>query len=166
LITRHYTYNYNGLLLTEQSTAGQDTVYRYYSDGLLQEYLDKPVLEVTRYTYDAEGNVSSKGSSDLIGWVAENDYYQYDELGRLVQVLRRTPQDSGLPEENKALLSIHYEYDAVGNIRDTLVSARYDNGQPVVNRRDYFLYDENNRIVVNKGQLVNGQTGQDRLNHG
>jgi len=153
-----YTYNVNGLLLTEQSNSGKDMTYRYYSDGQLLEYADKTYHETVSYTYDAEGNVQSKDSGKIGSWILEKDHYEYDALGRLVQVRRRHPDDQieGMPKQDKSLLSIDYEYDAAGNIRDTKVMTNYPGSQRS-ERQDYFLYDENNRMVVNKGQLQNGR---------
>ena len=64
-------------------------------------------------------------------------------------------KDSRYPNADKSLLSIDYEYDAVGNIRDTQVMARYADHKAVT-QNNYYLYDENNRMVLSKGQLQNG----------
>jgi len=153
-----YTYNKNGLVLTEQSTSGKNMLYNYYSDGQLSLYEDKARSEKVAYSYDAAGNVLSKESSRNGAWTLETDHYQYDALGRLVQVRRRNPEDtdSRYPDKDHALLSIDYEYDAVGNIRDSKVSANYT-GYHSVHHEDYFVYDANNRMIINKGQLQNGQ---------
>ena len=113
--------------------------------------------EVVNYTYDAQGQVTSKesgkGGGVKDGWIRETDYYEYDALGRLILVRRRNPEDTDkrFPDKDHALLSIDYEYDAVGNIRHSHVSANYTGYNPVTND-DYFLYDENNRMTVNKGE--------------
>lgn len=157
-----YEYNTNGLLIEERSTAGKHINYHYRGDGALLQYADEGLNETVNYTYDVDGQMLSKeagrGSTDKDGWVRETDYYQYDALGRLIQVRRRNPEDTkkGAPDEDHALLSIDYGYDAVGNIRHTQVSAKYTR-YDVVHSEDYYLYDENNRMIVNKGQLVNGQ---------
>ena len=153
-----YTYNKNGLLLTEKSTTGKNMLYHYFSDGQLAKYEDIARSEFVDYTYDAEGNVLSKESSRVGAWAVETDHYEYDELGRLVQVRRREPEDtdSRFPDKDHALLSIDYEYDATGNIRDTKVDAN-NTGYQHVTQEDYFLYDANNRMILNKGQLQNGQ---------
>ncbi len=160
--TTSYEYNTNGLLIEERSTAGKQIKYHYRGDGSLIQYADEGLNETVNYTYDAEGQMLSKesarGSTSKDGWVRETDYYQYDTLGRLLQVRRRNPEDKGtnMPDKDHALLSIDYDYDAVGNIRHTHVSANYT-GYETVQSDDYYLYDENNRMIVNKGQLVNGQ---------
>ena len=103
---------------------------------------------------------SGRGSTVKDGWIRETDYYQYDALGRLQQVRRRNPQDTDtrFPDKDHALLSIDYDYDAVGNVRHTQVSANYStSSNEQVHSDDYYLYDENNRMTVNKGQLVHGQ---------
>ncbi len=151
-----YTYNRNGLLLTESSTSGKKITYLYFSDGEIQEYYDAKLGETLFYDYDVEGNVLSKLSSQMSDWKVETDYYQYDALGRLAQV-RRADQATArqFPSADKAVLSIDYEYDAVGNIRDTKVAAR-SGDLPQVQHTDYFRYDANNRMVLNKGVLQNG----------
>ncbi|MGB4984395.1 MAG: RHS repeat domain-containing protein, partial [Erysipelotrichaceae bacterium] len=55
-----YTYNQRGLLMSEQSSAGKDIHYYYFSDGSLQAYEDKSREERVTYAYDAEGNIASK----------------------------------------------------------------------------------------------------------
>jgi len=152
-----YTYNKNGLVLTEKSSAGKDLLYHYYSDGKIHEYDDKQRQEVVTYGYDVEGNVASKMTSRIDDWALETDHYEYDALNRLIHVKRRKPEDTNpsLPTPDRTLLSIDYEYDAVGNIRDTQVSANYT-GYQKNSQTDYFRYDENNRMTINKGQLING----------
>ncbi|KTD81887.1 LysM peptidoglycan-binding domain-containing protein [Legionella worsleiensis] len=157
-----YDYNSNGLLLEETSTAGKHVKYHYQGDGALIQYVDEALHETVNYSYDVEGQMISKESSrgDTLedGWIRETDHYEYDALGRLVQVRRRNPEDidNRFPDKDHALLSIDYEYDAVGNIRHTHVSTNYT-GYHSVESDDYYLFDENNRLTVNKGQLVNGQ---------
>jgi len=153
-----YTYNQNGLVLTEQSTAGKDLTYYYYSDGKMDKFIDNKRLEVVDYSYDAEGNILSKMTSRPDGWIPETDHYEYDALGRLAHVKRHSPKVEipGTPAPDRTMLSIDYEYDAVGNIRDTKVVASYT-GYQATSHTDYFRYDENNRMLINKGQLVNDQ---------
>ncbi|KTD42347.1 DUF6531 domain-containing protein [Legionella quateirensis] len=157
-----YDYNTNGLLLEETSTTGKHIKYHYQGDGALYQYADEALKERVTYTYDVEGQMTSKESArgDTLddGWIRETDHYQYDALGRLVQVRRRHPEDTDkrFPDKDHALLSIDYEYDGVGNIRHTQVRANYT-GYDAVESDDYYLFDENNRMTVNKGQLVNGQ---------
>lgn len=157
-----YDYNTNGLLIEESSTAGKHIKYHYKGDGALIQYADEALNEVVNYSYDAEGQMTSKESArgDAVhdGWIRETDYYQYDALGRLLQVRRRNPEDTDkrFPDKDHALLSIDYDYDAVGNIRHTQVSGNYLGYGPVQSD-DYYLYDDTNRMTVNKGQLVNGQ---------
>ncbi|CEG56033.1 conserved protein of unknown function [RHS_repeat] [Legionella fallonii LLAP-10] len=160
----HYDYNTNGLLIEEHSTSGKHTKYFYQGDGELTQFVDETKNEIIRYTYDAQGQMTSKdsGRGAMVddGWIRETDYYQYDALGRLIEVRRRNPADTdkNFPNKEHALLSIDYEYDAVGNIRHTQVSAHDSTkGKGQVHSDDYYLYDENNRMTVNKGQLVNGQ---------
>ena len=149
----HYTYNNNGLILTEQSSAGKDIQYSYYSDGRMREYHDKPRHETVKFTYDSAGNITSKSMQNMAAVSGETDHYEYDELGRMTHV-KRLKNDSPQPQNPK--LSIDYEYDAVGNIRDSQVIANFDKNQTST-QTDYFLYDENNRKIVSKGQLINHQ---------
>ena len=125
------------------------------------QYADVGRNEIVDYTYDDEGQMTSKESSRADhgkdGWIRETDYYKYDELGRLVSVRRRNPEDidTRFPDENKELLAIDYDYDRVGNVRHTKVGAHYKANATRISE-DYFLYDENNRMTINKGVLVNG----------
>ncbi|KGP64421.1 hypothetical protein EP47_11685 [Legionella norrlandica] len=159
--TTTYQYNTNGKLLEESSTSGKQIKYYYRGDGDLIQYADEARHEVVNYFYDESGQLLGKesGRNDTVkdGWLRETDYYQYDALGRLIQVRRRNPEDMDkrFPDKDHALLSIDYEYDAVGNIRHTKVVANYT-GYERVESDDYYLYDENNRMIVNKGQLVHG----------
>lgn len=158
-----YEYNTNGLLIHETSTAKKDINYYYQGDGQLVQYADNGRGEVVNYTHDTEGQMLSKESSRTgslkDSWIRETDYYQYDALGRLMQVRRRNPNDVDhrFPDDiNKTLLTVDYDYDKVGNIRHTKVTARYDTKKFSTND-DYYLYDANNRMTLNKGQLVNGK---------
>ena len=85
----------------------------------------------------------------------ETDLTPY--LGRLVQV-RREGGTAGSPGQLATELSLDYEYDAVGNIRDAKVVSGFSGHPAITNRTDYFTYDENNRMLINKGQLLNGAT--------
>ncbi|MFA6303647.1 MAG: pesticin C-terminus-like muramidase [Legionella sp.] len=149
--TTNYEYNTNGLLLRETSTAGKTILYHYQRDGQLLQYVDNKnnQAEVVDFTYDAEGHVKSKMSSRQgnykDGWVKESDFYEYDALGRLITIRRPSLKDAG-----NDLLAIDYEYDAAGNIRHTKYSARGQNTHD-----DYYTYDENNRMTINQGQLIN-----------
>lgn len=162
--TTTYQYNKNGLLLEETSTAGKSMSYRYQGDGQLLSYADQVYQETDYYSYDADGNMVSKSVSRAIsgsndgGWLTENDVYAYDALGRLTTVRRRSPNDqvNQFPDKDHALLNIDYQYDAVGNIRHTAVEANYTGYQKVRND-DFYTYDANNRMLINKGSIVNGE---------
>jgi YD repeat-containing protein len=158
-----YHYNKNGLLVEETSSAGKNISYRYLGDGQLYSYSDNTYKEVTYYGYDADGNMINKSASRATqgndnGWILETDVYAYDAQGRLTAMRRRHPddQDHRFPGKDNALLSIDYSYDAVGNICKTHVEANYTGYQKLIND-DYYSYDANNRMVINKGSLMNGQ---------
>ncbi|MFI4963471.1 MAG: hypothetical protein ACHP6H_06410, partial [Legionellales bacterium] len=159
----NYEYNTNGLLSKETSTTGKSINYHYQGDGNLVQYTDKNSNkdEIVNYTYDEEGQVTSKESSRggeyKDGWIRETDFYQYDALGRLISVRRKTPEDTDtrFPDKDKSLLNLDYEYDAVGNIRHSQVTSNYGKTSSIKSD-DYFAYDDNNRMTLNKGQLVNG----------
>ena len=153
-----YDYNQNGLLINEDSSTGKHIKYYYFVDGQIQEYDDLTRNEVVRFSYDDEGQVLSKMTSRVGDWALETDHYEYDALGRLTHVRRRKPDDINpdIPTPDRQLLAVDYEYDAAGNIRDTTVTSNYT-GYQATTHQDFFKYDENNRMVVNKGQWINGQ---------
>lgn len=156
-----YEYNKNGLLLEETSTTGKSISYRYRGNGELLSYSDNACEESVFYSYDADGNIISKTASRPLekpdGWIRETDGYAYDTNGRLIAVRRHRPNDTDnrFPEKEHALLNIDYHYDAAGNIRHTSVEANYT-GYQKVRRDDYYTYDANNRMLINKGGFVNG----------
>ena len=156
-----YQYNANGLLVKEQSSAGKNVEYVYQGNGELLQYNDHANKEFVNYSYDMQGQLASRSSSrgiDNNGWLREIDYYSYDELGRLKQLSRKNPEDKDnrVPAPDKTLLNVHYDYDAVGNIRHTSVRANYTGYHPT-QTEDYYLYDANNRMILNKGQLINNK---------
>ncbi|CDZ78026.1 Cell wall-associated polypeptide CWBP200 [Legionella massiliensis] len=158
-----YQYNNNGLLLEETSTAGKNLSYSYEGDGQLWSFTDHSYNEVSYYLYDDEGNIQSKTISRATqgrdrGWKSQQDIYDYDALGRLTSVKRNESDDKDyrFPEKDHQLLEVNYSYDAVGNIIRTQAMANYT-GYQKVQSDDYFSYDANNRMLVNKGFLVNGE---------
>ncbi|MFJ1268653.1 pesticin C-terminus-like muramidase [Legionella lytica] len=157
--TTRYEYNVNGLLLKEYSTSGKEINRQYQGDGQLITYEDKTSNETVRYSYDLEGQMRSKLSSRSQNikdsWLYETDFYAYDELGRLSSVRRHNPED--LPNADKSLLWVDYDYDEVGNIRHTAVQAKASGTRSGSASEAYYLYDENNRMTLNKGELHNGQ---------
>ncbi|MDI9818713.1 hypothetical protein [Legionella sp. PL877] len=160
--TSQYSYNQNGLLLSERSSAGKSMSFHYNGNGELLQFVDNAQGEVVDFAYDEEGHVVHKSSSSLIkgddGWLRENDVYTYDALGRLTTVERHRPEDSDnrFPPKDNTLLTVAYQYDAIGNIRHTQMTANYSGYQPLVND-EYYRYDENDRLLVNKGQLIQGK---------
>lgn len=160
--TTSYEYNTNGLVRHEYSTAGKDIYYWYQGDGLLIDYHDKASNEVAHYSYDAEGQLKSKISSrahNQLGWLYETDFYTYDEQGRLAVVKRYSPDyvDDRIPSQDRVLFEVGYDYDKTGNIIHTGVFARPGEGRPGTASDVYYLYDENNRMILNKGTLQNGE---------
>ncbi|USQ13731.1 LysM peptidoglycan-binding domain-containing protein [Legionella lytica] len=157
--TTTYEYNVNGLLLHESSTSGKNIYRQYQGDGQLITYEDRASKETVRYSYDLEGQMRSKLSSRSQNikdsWLYETDFYTYDELGRLSSVRRHNPDD--LPNADKSLLWVDYDYDEVGNIRHTAVQAKASGTRSGTASEAYYLYDENNRMTLNKGELQNGQ---------
>ena len=139
----NYAYNINGLLVEETGSTGKHQTRTYFSNGQLQQYKDLVRQETVDYTYDAENQVTAKSSERLSAWAKTTEHYAYDAQGRLAHV-------------NRENIAVDYEYDAVGNIRDTQSRAQYENYNPIT-RRDYFCYDANNRLIISKGLLINGQ---------
>ncbi|WP_058534249.1 pre-toxin TG domain-containing protein [Legionella saoudiensis] len=157
--TTFYEYNVNGLLLHEYSTRGKNIYRKYQGDGQLISYEDRTSRELIGYTYDLEGQmrskVSSRSQSYQDSWLYETDFYDYDELGRLTSLRRHNPDY--LPDTDKSLLWVDYDYDEVGNIRHTAVQAKANGNRSGSASEAYYLYDENNRMILNKGELQNGQ---------
>lgn len=143
-----YHYTSNGLLANEKGSTGKELTYQYDRDGQLIHFEDRAHQESVDYTYDAEGHILSKISARLNAWGSETDLYDYDALGRLIKI-RRTATNGA------DLLSVDYEFDAVGNVRDSITEAHYSTDTR--RQTDYFRYDDNNRLVINKGQLINGE---------
>lgn len=162
--TTRYEYNSNGLLLKETSDYGKNQVYHYNADGSLRQFVDFAKEQKINYTYDIMGNVLSKestqGGAVKTNWILETDYYSYDALGRITDVVRRNPDDVVNSDGNKLknlMFSIHYDYDAVSNIRHIYTSVDfYHTGHEVV-KDYYFTYDANNRMLINKGVLASGE---------
>uniref|UniRef100_UPI0010560C6E LysM peptidoglycan-binding domain-containing protein n=1 Tax=Legionella rowbothamii TaxID=96229 RepID=UPI0010560C6E len=157
--TTTYKYNVNGLLLHESSTSGKEIYRQYQGDGQLITYEDKASQETVRYSYDLEGQmrskISSRSQSNKDNWLYETDFYNYDELGRLASLRRGNPDN--LPDADKSLLWVDYDYDEAGNIRHTAVQAKANGTRSGSASDAYYLYDENNRMTLNKGELQNGQ---------
>ena len=149
----NYAYNINGLLVEETGSTGKHQTRTYLSDGQLQTYKDWARQETVEFTYDPAGQVLTHTSERASVWAKVTDRYEYDAQGRVSRVSRdNTPSTSPV---QSLQFSIAYEYDAAGNIRDTETTAHYENYNPI-KRREYFCYDENNRLVINKGTLMNG----------
>ncbi|QDQ40133.1 hypothetical protein E3226_006820 [Legionella geestiana] len=159
--------NVNGLVLREGSTAGKHVQYQYYADGLLREFNDINCAEHVEYTYDAAGRVkthkTSKGGDFKNGWSEEDETFSYDALGRLTSMQRRHSDawSRRFPERSRDLLTLDYDYDAVGNIRHAAATANYT-GKKVVSSDNWYDYDENDRLTVNRGVLENGNIGISR----
>ncbi|QDP72474.1 hypothetical protein FOG18_07845 [Legionella israelensis] len=157
-----YRYNTNGLLIEEIGSHGKHHKYYYRGNGLLEKFADEGTTETIDYDYDQEGRVihkkSSKSGDYKHGWLMENDHYEYDELGRLVKIRRCRPNDTDnrMPPKNQEMLAVDYDYDEVSNIRHTKVKACYD-GYQTQQSEDYFDYDANHRMRINKGVLQDGQ---------
>ena len=152
-----YRYNSNGLLLSETSDYGKHQEYHYNADGSLRQFEDKALKQVVNYRYDANGNIlsktSSQGEDNAIKWILESDYYEYDALGRIHSVTRKNPE---VKDRNTTLFTIKYDYDISNNIRR--IQSEVDYYQKGSIKNDYyFSYDANNRMLVNKGALVNGE---------
>lgn len=148
--TYNYDYNAAGLLIHQESSAGQDIDYEYYYNGLLKAINDAGVDSRTIYHYDANGNRTGETYKSLTTGAGEV-YYQkatanYDALNRLVSI-------------DDARFDIDYAYDAVGNRMH--VDAEYtitnSSGGTEIQTQDYwYKYDEMNRFVVTKGELDSG----------
>lgn len=156
--TTSYRYNQNGLLLEELSSSGRHIVYHYQGDGNIVQFADIAGNEVINYGYDSEGQLISKQSSRVggsnEGWNLENDYYLYDALGRLANVKRLRPDDTDerFPDKDQTIFSVDYQYDAVGNLCHTRITSN-QKGNEATSCEEYYSYDANNRMTINKGIL-------------
>ena len=119
--------------------------FRYYHNGYLSDIIDAGVNSHTKYEYDANGNRTFEGITQVTpngGQV----YYQwseveYDELNRISTI-------------HDPKYDLSYEYDKNGNRRH--VYARYHDGlNNGIQTQDYwYRYDSMNRFTVTKGILA------------
>ncbi|HYD78338.1 MAG TPA: LysM peptidoglycan-binding domain-containing protein [Paucimonas sp.] len=131
--------------LEDRGTTWQyDKNNRAYNETRRVRHTDQGTQYVTQsITYDAHGN--RRVVTDAVGSAMDTRTieYKYDAANRLTDVIR--------PVTSSQSVTTHYAHDAVGN-----VVTRYDAYQTgAANERiTWFLYDENNRLVLETNPLL------------
>jgi RHS repeat-associated protein len=145
-VTRSYTYDNNGNLLTETDTLGRTTDYVY--DGLGRQTSvklpdpdgpspDGPLgRPETKSSYDGYGNliksVDTRGTSTSTD--DRTDKFEYDQRNRLT----KETLDAGTATVTGQKIVTTYEYDAVGN--RTLVT-------DALGHETHYRYDAADRLI-------------------
>ncbi|WP_256082161.1 hypothetical protein [Massilia sp. YIM B04103] len=119
---------------------GQERINEY-KDGQLVKVTDKKgdtVLSVTTYIYNLAGQRSRERTVDKDGTIVQDNFIQYDSLGRVLEAA-----------DNH--FNVQFYYDVNGN--RTLVRSSYRNGKDLENTVDaYNLFDEMNRETIANGE--------------
>ncbi|VUD61691.1 putative deoxyribonuclease RhsB [Thalassocella blandensis] len=165
-----YTYTDNGLL--ESKNEWEDTSTFYSSER----------NRTSTFTYDIQGNRTSEKYDEIAGsktdngnYVtsqerSQNTYFEYDLLNRLVRVKSPStvissdsmgPGVPGVPTDQQTadVQLLEYAYDEFGNRRK--VSMEYiqipDTNQANSSREYWYKYDKEGRVLLEKGELFNGE---------
>ncbi len=177
----NFTYDAAGRL-TQSAIGGSTTSYEYHNSGQIGKILTVTTTVVpsgygttttvstleASYGYDKVGNrlseygkTTNSSTYSLTGTVTttvniwKNATATYDALGRL-----KTWVEAGSAISPASSIANHY--DANGNIRRTTATYRtldaLGNASTTSTGKDYyFRYDNMNRLVTDRGQLVGGQ---------
>ena len=146
-----YYYNAAGWLTAQGGSSGQNIAYEYFSNGYLKAIDDQATHTRADYLYDAEGNRTFEGYSQLLADGVTRDYYQqsyvtYDELNRVTRIF--DPRSD-----------IRYEYDANGNRMHVWSYYQDGIGGNQQFQDLWYRYDSMNRFVVTMGQLSGARGG-------
>jgi len=130
---------------------GETLHYSWLNTGLAAS-IDDGAGGRSVYGYDASGNRTSEHTTRNSA-VVQNATAGYDAMGRM-----RWWEEAGNATSPAA--RIDYAYDANGNVRSSIerykVLDANGNAAPGVPKDHWNLFDSMNRLVVDKGQLVNG----------
>ncbi len=153
LHTTSYSYDLNGQLTHQGSSAGQSLDYVYTTSGQIGSVTDTATGIKAVYAYDKNGNRTVEGyyRTGATAGTYQNSVISYDALNRVTEI-------------RDANADITYAYDANGNRREVKTTyVRVDkvgtasNQTAVTATQDYwYTYDSMNRFVITKGTLVNG----------
>lgn len=151
-----FSYDLAGRMASRSTNEGERITYNWYNTGLpasqSSDLGSGYERAVSRYGYDAAGRKTSESF-----WRDGTQYTQataaYDALGRMTSW---SQADTALP-----WATMTWAYDAVGNIRHTSTSRATLNSAGSAawrsNEDRWFRYDAMNRVVLDGGQLSNGQ---------
>ncbi|MFD3259540.1 RHS repeat-associated core domain-containing protein [Paenibacillus lentus] len=133
--TVNYTWTPTGLKDTLTTPDGQKVAYSYDAMQRLTTVEDK--AGITRYTYNAVGQVAEKKSAN-----GSNTTYEYNNMGRLQQSNERNRAGEVINQHT-------YRYDDAGNILSWIEKI---GGQT---RDKQYTYDELNQLiqVIDNGQM-------------
>ncbi|MFR6344358.1 MAG: hypothetical protein ACLUO4_05915, partial [Christensenellales bacterium] len=133
--TTAYTYNAQGLRVSQTDWNGRQTGYTYDKFGRLSESTvsGSGISQTTRYTYDAYNNLATataeRGAQDI------TTQTQYDALGYLV----KSTDPTGMKQA--------YRYNANGLQTETLTMGYTSAGAFVEAKKTTVQYDEINRAI-------------------
>jgi YD repeat-containing protein len=151
------TYSYDAAArMVSSSVGGLATSVTYYSTGL--QAGSSGAAGVAVFTYDKLGQRIGE-TLTVSGVLRKNQSATYDALGRL-----KSWAEAGTT--TLPVGSTSWDYDANGNIRRVqssfrnLDAAGVASGTPTT-KEDWFAFDSMNRLVIDKGSLINGQIVRD-----
>lgn len=149
-----FRYDLGGRLREHQNmnaVGGDRLTYQVFNTGLVSSVTNAAGDQAT-YGYDETGNKIAERTVRG-GRVVQNAAASYDALGRMFEFY-----DPG--SDTTPVASLRYRYDANGNVRSTEAVYQQFNGDGSIgwDQRTYWnRYDSMNRVVLDKGELVNGR---------
>lgn len=145
--TNYYTNVINGLMERIRNSAGSDTFYEYYDDGILKKVsaTDSYTNEESyvEYIYDAQNNLKEIHAGDDLTY-----FLNYDTFGRIASV----------QVNNQTLMSYSYLVDTYET--DFVSSQTYANGDVI-----QFVYEEDTKQIAEIQFQGSGETLETRFRY-